>query len=163
MSVISGLFGACVVAVVLCTICKAHARRWTILAREYACRHPPGDGDVRRLQTVILTHGGELAYSSYRGIVTATVNESGLRLRLLPPFSYLHPALFIPFDELQIKASSWYLNSSSYRLCPSRASNVGMIVDGDFANWIMSYAPQSCQSWYSEASELDFEAAEFSA
>lgn len=157
MNVIPTLLGACVFVAVLYRMWTGHARRWHILAAEYSGGPVDAIGDALQLQSVILTGSG-IAFSSYRGIVTIANDGNGLWLKLLPPFSAFHPPLFLPYSELQIKASSWYLNNSSYKLMLPRVGDIGIIIDGDLANWLIARAPQSCQSWYSvhESGDLDF-------
>jgi hypothetical protein len=131
---LSSLFGWTVVVGILALVQRAGAYRWRIVASAYADRSPRPAVAEKRLQKVTIFGPGRL-FSSYIP-VTVRIHEDGLSLRLLPPFSIFHSPIFLPFGDLKVKASSWYLNAESWALLPSRSSGMEIIVDGQLFEWI---------------------------
>jgi hypothetical protein len=130
------LFGWAVFAGIFAMVQRTAAYRWRILASSYADGSRRPARAEKRLQKLTMFGPGRL-FSSYMP-VTVGIHEDGLSLRLLPPFSIFHTPLFVPFDDLQVKRSSWYLNAESFSLTPSRGNGIEIIIDGELFSWISS-------------------------
>lgn len=135
------LFGLSIFAGLMYGILKAHARRWTRLARVYKAVSP-GDftnAATKRMQTIILT-GGQLAYNSYKGIATVSVTAEGLLFRMMPLFSIFHPPLLVPFRDISVAPKKWYLIGKTFQLTFASVHNVQMIVHSELMEWIEDQA-----------------------
>ena len=119
---------------------KSSARRWNQLAEEYSVEGPTENLSQRRMQNLIL-FGGVIGYNSYIGISTVGITSEGLSLSLLPPWSIYHPPLLIPFEDLSLRETSWYLNVRSYRYTCAKVDDIEVIVDKKLMEWIESQSP----------------------
>lgn len=144
-------FSMCIGLVVFCgairMVWKSHSRRWNRVAVQY----PEGSGSEyiaqRKLQSLIFTGDG-VAFNSYKGTVSVGLSEAGLALNLLPPFSWLHPPILIPFGDVLVQPATWYLNTESYKLSFRRSQEVQIIIDSELYHWIMDCAPAAiATSW----------------
>ncbi|MEM9332590.1 MAG: hypothetical protein AAGA53_14770 [Pseudomonadota bacterium] len=132
-----GLFGIVVFAGIFGGMLWANARRWRYLA-EYYAEDKENPVEKRIMQSAVLVGRG--GYNSLHGILTIGVNNSGLILRILSPFSLFHNPLFIPFDEVKGWGTTWYLNRESTELQFSRAPDVKVIMPLEQAEWIENYS-----------------------
>ena len=114
---------------------KSNAWRWNRLASQYANQVDSPIVAEKKLQQIILVGEG-VAYNAYMGITRVGISEIGLSLSLLPPFSIFHPPLLIPFEDMLIEPTSWYLNCTSYKICTARVPQIEIIVDGKLKSWI---------------------------
>ena len=146
-TLILAIFGQGVFFGLMYAVWKANARRWNRLARFYRADDELSEETIRccpmrRMQTVILV-GGHVGWNSYKGIVSVGVTNQGIVLRLLPPFSFLHPPLFIPFRESRIEPRKWYLIGRTSQLTVDQVSNVQIILDDELLQWIEGVCPDS--------------------
>ncbi len=139
------LVGYGVFAGLLYGIWKSNARRWTRLAAAYRavdfCHVAPRPNAQRTMQTVVLV-GGDIGWNSYRGVVAVGVTLEGVSLRLMPPFAAFHPPLLIPFADLRVEPTRWYLLGKSFQLTLSGVSDVRIIIDEELLGWIESQAAE---------------------
>ncbi|MEM8944583.1 MAG: hypothetical protein AAGD11_05305 [Planctomycetota bacterium] len=129
------LVGVSVFVGSLAMVWTANARRWNRLALPYCDDRPPIDSTLRQMQSLVLVGGG-IAFNSYKGIVTVGISSDGISLRLFAPFSVFHPPLLIPYQDIQVEPTSWYLNCSSFRYSFAAVDDVEMIVDDTLKDWI---------------------------
>ncbi len=131
------VFGYGVFFVLFFGMLHAKARRWRMLAAVYG-----GDGgpvrEKRTMQSAVLLGIG--GYNSLKGILTIGVHDRGVSLRVLPPFSLFHDALFIPYGDIRGWRTSWYLDVQSIELEFTGVPAIKMVVPADQAEFIGSFA-----------------------
>ncbi len=109
---------------------------WRLLATGYASSEERPAKAVKRL-TSLVAIGGAPIFTKYVGVSVA-VCEDGLALRIVPPFSVGAPPLFLPFAEMQVRRTNWYLNSGSFLIRMERGAGVELIVDDELLGWIQA-------------------------
>ncbi len=133
------LFGYSVFAFLFFGMLFRHACRWRRLADAYA-----GVGgraiEKRTMQSAVLLGLG--AYSSLKGLLTISVHETGVSLRVIPPFSLFHTPLLIPYKDIRGWETSWYLDAPSTELEFLCAPGVKMVMPADQAEWIRRFSGQ---------------------
>lgn len=135
--------GFAVVLGILHLAWKAQSTRWRQLATHYAAPRAVDIVARKRLQSVILLGGGgRFTYTGYVSVTTVSLTEDSLRLRLMFPWSIHHPPLTIPFTELRVAQTDWYLNTESFELTAEKVPAVQIIVTGALLEWISANAPQ---------------------
>jgi hypothetical protein len=80
--------------------------------------------------------GGPAPLNTYNGIVVAGIRGDTLTLRVAEPFSLFHALLAIPFSDLSVERTRWYINDSSYKLTARHVPKIGMIVPETYLRWI---------------------------
>ena len=131
------VFGIGVFALIFGGMLRATARRWRYLAGRYKAGRDLSVKTRHMQSAVLLGLGG---FNSLKGIVTIGVSESGVSLRVMPIFSLFHAPLFIPHDEFQGWATSWYLDGQSTELQFRSAPHVNMVVPTETAQWIQGFS-----------------------
>lgn len=135
---VSAIFGLLFVFGLLFALSIRNAHRWRSLAAVYGRPwHRPLK--TRWLGNVVL-YGGGPAFVTYNGIAVLGVHETGIALRLLPPFSMFHPPLFIPFSDIRAWKTFWFLNARSVELEFLRAQDIQMVLGSDDVRWISESA-----------------------
>lgn len=137
------LFGLSVFCAIFGGMWWATARRWRYLAKSYAADgHAHGQSgsphDKRHMQTLILIGLG--GFNSLKGIVTMEAHSSGLLLRIMPPFSFCHKPLFIPYSDINGWKTTWYLNAPSTELAFRSSPDVKAIMPAEQAEWVKRFA-----------------------
>jgi hypothetical protein len=112
--------------------------RWRLLASAYQSR-VRREATTRKRFATLVAIGGIPFFSRYAG-VTIEVCEDGLALSIVPPFSVGAPPLYLPFGEMKIRRTSWYLNSGSFSIKMARGRGVELIVDDALLGWIQANA-----------------------
>ncbi len=131
------LFGYSVFAVLFFGALWRFACRWRYLADYYAA--DPGPPRTKRgLQSAVLLGLG--GYNILKGILKVGVHDTGISLRILPPFNLFHKPLFIPYQEIEGWKTTWYLDARSTELAFRRAPEVKMVVPADLAQWIAGFS-----------------------
>ncbi len=97
--------------------------------------------------------GGGGTNASYKGRATVRVTEKELPLRLLP-WSVFHSPLCIPLDDILVKPTSWYLNSSSYKLSFVGVADIEITPDGELIDWINSHNPGGLETSWNVVQEV---------
>lgn len=134
-SVLLFIVGQCVFVGAISLVWRANARRWNRLARAYRTEHLSAGETQLRMQTLILV-GGNIAFNSYKGTVTIGLTHAGITLRLLGPFAIYHPPLCIPYSDIDVRPTSWYLNSASFKYSFAQVDDVEIIIDEELKSWI---------------------------
>jgi hypothetical protein len=135
--------GIAVLLGILNFVARRQSARWRRLAAHYAAPQTVDITARKRLQAIILLGGGgRLTYTGYAGVTTISLTGDCLRLRLLFPWSIHHPPLSIPFADLQVTQTDWYLNTQSFELTAAKAPEVKIIMTGALLDWIAASAPQ---------------------
>ena len=107
-----------------------HAHLWRLVALSY--RTDKATLALGRLarkspEQAILAKGA-LSYRNYVPL-TISIHEGGISLALYPPFSALCPPLLLPFSDMSVRSTSWYLNAQCYAIRMARAGDVDIIID----------------------------------
>jgi hypothetical protein len=118
--------------------------RWRLIAEFYRDDAPRTPTAVKRFATVV-AFGGLPLFTRYVG-VTIAVCEDGLSLRMIPPFSIGAPPLFLPFAEMTIQRTSWYLNSGSFLIRMARGDCFELIIDDGVMSWLQANSDK-CELW----------------
>lgn len=91
--------------------------------------------ETRYFQHAVM-YGKGVASKSYNGLLTIGVHEHGLALSVIPPFSFFHKPLFIPYSEIKGWQQFWYLNSKSYELEFLSAPDVKLVMPASQVKWL---------------------------
>ncbi len=83
-----------------------------------------------------VAYGKAFASKSYNGILTIGVHEQGLALSVIPPFSFFHKPLFIPYAEIKGWKQFWYLNAKSCELEFESAPDVKLVMPASQVKWL---------------------------
>jgi hypothetical protein len=110
--------------------------RWRLLAPSYASSAEKPGRAVKRFATVV-ARGGMPFFTKYVGVSIA-IHEDGLGLSIVPPFSAGAPALFLPFDEMSVRRTDWYLNCGSFSIRMKRNADMELIIDDGLLSWIQA-------------------------
>jgi hypothetical protein len=110
--------------------------RWRLLVPTYASSAEKPAKAVKRF-AVVVARGGMPFFTKYVGVSIA-IHDDGLGLRIVPPFSFGAPPLFLPFDEMTVRRTDWYLNSGSFSIRMRRNAGVELIIDEELFSWIQA-------------------------
>lgn len=91
--------------------------------------------EARHMQNAV-SYGVGGASRSYNGILTIERHDTGVALRILPPFSIFHAPIFIPFTDIIGWNQQWYLNSKSVEIEFLRAPNVKFVMPLSQIEWL---------------------------
>lgn len=116
----------------------SQAYRWRQLAASYPSRATRRALAVRPIESFVAT-GGAPGWTSYHG-VRVEVTEDGLSLRLFWLFAAFSPPLFLPFAEMTVRPTRWYLNTTSFAIRMASTPGVDLIVSEDVLSWIREHA-----------------------
>lgn len=111
--------------------------RWRLLAVAYASSVERPVKAVKKLASIVAI-GGARFFTKFPA-VRISVCEDGLALRVVPPFSVGAPPLFLPYAEMEVRRTDWYLNSGSFSIRMRRGAGVELIVDDELFSWIQKY------------------------
>lgn len=142
LGVFPGVFGFVVLAGLLRFAFLANARRWRRVSSCYGGL-PSGDGLASRFPEQVVINEGGLKFLLYVPL-TVGIHGQGISLRLLAPFSFGCPPIFLPFAELSAKPTWWYLSGKPWGLRAAKAPDVEIIVSDKLWNWIQSNCPPGC-------------------
>jgi hypothetical protein len=118
--------------------------RWRLIAQYYGDDAPRSPTAAKRFATVV-AFGGLPLFTRYVGVTIAVCGD-GLSLRMIPPFSIAAPPLFLPFEEMTIQRTSWYLNSGSFLIRMTRGDCFELIIDDDVMSWLQANSDK-CELW----------------
>lgn len=100
----SYIIGYGIAAALLGFIWHRHGNRWRTVARAYG-RAGEAPRSAKHCQMVIVkTH--RLLFSRYQ-TASIAVGETDLTLSLFIPFSIFHPPIFIPYDHIETRPTTW--------------------------------------------------------
>ncbi|MEM8935072.1 MAG: hypothetical protein AAGC77_01535 [Pseudomonadota bacterium] len=131
-----GAVGLGVMVGVLYVIYYRDAHFWRHLAQQYA-RPWTTPLQKKRFQHAV-AYGDGFGSKSYNGLLTIGLHETGVALRVTPPFSYFHEPIFIPYKDIRGWDQSWYLNASTLELEFERAPKVKLVMPAEQVQWIQS-------------------------
>ncbi len=120
---------------------RGQSRRWRMLAAVYATQDWPSQHLGKKHMQSLILRGAGAFWTSYTGVTTVAVTTEGIWLRLWPVFSIMHEPLMLPFAEMQVEQTDWYLNSSSFELVLKQVPDLHLIITGDLLDWISQQAP----------------------
>jgi hypothetical protein len=82
--------------------------------------------------------GRQGAFNSYKGILKIGVDQNGVSLAIIRPFSFFYfcEPLFIPYSEIKGWQQQWYLDSKSVELEFARVPEVKMVMPADQVEWM---------------------------
>ena len=153
-SAASALVGVAVFLVLMWGIARAHSRRWRLVAERYSAK-ARAPIIARKLETIVVTRRGRLSpisgtpdYRQYAGAIIA-VTEGGLRLSLIPipPLNVMSPALFLPFEEMELAQTVWALWPDPFALRMTKLPDIDIIVARDAVQWIRSHTISPPFGW----------------
>ncbi len=130
----SMLFGFGMVGGLLYFIYFRDSHQWRYLSEFYGARWQRPI-ETRHFQHAVV-YGKGVASKSYNGFLTIGVHDLGLALKVIPPFSFFHKPLFIPFSEIKGWKQFWYLNSKSYELELQSAPDVKLVMPASQVKWL---------------------------
>ncbi len=112
-----------------------NAARWRLLARHYA-RDWGRPGETRTMQSGVMY--GQGACNFYKGILKIGVDQNGVSLAIIRPFSFFYfcEPLFVTYSEIKGWQQQWYLDSKSVELEFARVPEVKMVMPADQVQWM---------------------------
>jgi hypothetical protein len=120
---------------------RSQAHYWRKMANVYAVRKWPKSPNGQKHMEAVILFGSRWTWRSYAGITIVAVTDDGIWLKLYPPFSWLHKPIMLPFNDLKVMQTEWYLNSSSFELIASYVRDIRIVITGDLLDWISAHAP----------------------
>ena len=66
------------------------------------------------------------------------MHETGIALSVIPPFSFFHKPLFIPYSEIRGWNQFWYVNARSLELEFISAPDVKLVMPASQVKWIQN-------------------------
>lgn len=140
LGVFPKLIGLLVLVGLLRFVLFAHGRMWRRVADVYGAS--PGDPPrVRRFPEQAVISGGGLAYRRYVPL-TVGIHARGISLTLAPPFSIGCPPIFLPFEELSIRPSAWYVWGEAWGIRAAKADDIEIVVSDKFLDWMRAHCPE---------------------
>ena len=130
-------FGACIALGLFFGMLWRVAFRWRYLSDSYP-EQPHTALEERRWQSAVLL--GQGGFNSLKGIVKIGVHETGVSMRIVPPFSLFYPPLFIPYGDIRGWRTTWYLDARSTELELRRAPDIKIVMPQEQAEWIAGSA-----------------------
>lgn len=110
---------------------------------------------ARKLETIVVAHRGKLRpfdgnadYRQYSGAIIE-VTDGGLRLSLtpIPPLNIMSPALFLPFEEMELAQTVWALWPDPFALRMTKLPDIDIVVARDTVQWIRSQTDRPPFGW----------------
>ncbi|MFN2377812.1 MAG: hypothetical protein ABR538_14855 [Candidatus Binatia bacterium] len=113
-----------------------HGRLWRRVADHYGAPAPDASR-VHRAPEQVVIFGGGLAFRRFVPLRVG-IHARGISLKLLPPFSFGCPPIYLRFDEMNVRPTSWYLLGESWAIRAAKAPDIDIIVDGKLHDWLRS-------------------------
>ena len=110
------------------------ATRWRRLAGVYGQSWMP-PLKKKHMRSLVL-YGDGIAFNGYKGIVTIGIHETGIALKVMPPFGFFTPPLFIPFRDIRGWNQFWYLDAKSIELEIRAAPDIKIVMPASQVKWI---------------------------
>lgn len=144
-SVFPSLLGLLVFVGLLGFALRLHGRPWRRVSDVYAAV-PAAPPLARRFPEQVVISGGGLAYRLYVPL-TVGIHARGISLTLAPVFSIGCPPIFLPFDELSVRPSSWYVWGKAWGLRAAKAGDIEIILGDKPWEWLQAHCPAgTCES-----------------
>lgn len=139
LGVFPKLFGLVVLVALLRFVLHTHGRMWRCVSDVYGLS--PGDPpSVRRFPEQAVLSGGGLAFRRYVPL-TAGIHARGLSLKLAPPFSIGCPPIFLPFEDMNIRTSGWYVWGEAWGIRAAKAAHIEIVISSEFLDWMRTHCP----------------------
>jgi hypothetical protein len=119
------------------------AHFWRYLAENYQ-RPWQRPLAIRRFQHAVAYGIGPVS-KSYNSILTIGLHDDGIALSVIPPFSFFHKPLFIPFADITGWKQIWYLNAKSFELGFAKAPEVKLVMPASQVEWIGAFSQGQMQ------------------
>ena len=140
------LMGMLVLAGALWWIVDAHSSMWRQAAAHYQGASSKATIARKIPETIIITgrgaigglHSGNRNYRVYAASNIA-IHADGLSIRQIPPFNIRCRPLFLPFDKMELKQTSWALWPEPFALRMRRTPELDIIVDRRLVRWIREH------------------------
>jgi hypothetical protein len=140
---IATVIGAAVFVALIWWIARAHSRMWRFVSASYAGRGASVPIATKPMDTIVIAargsagplYTGNMAYRAYAG-AKITVYEDGLALSLIAPFNVMCPPVHLPFDEMELKQTSWALWPEPFALRMKRVPAIDIILGRDTVQWL---------------------------
>lgn len=133
------LFGLLVLVALIRFALSLHGRQWRLVAERYGAA--PGDPPrARRFPEMVVINAGGLAFRRYVPL-TVGIHARGISLKLAPGFSIGCPPIFLPFEDLSIRPSSWYVWGEAWGIRAAKAADVEIVVSDKFYDWMQAHSP----------------------
>lgn len=132
--VISSLLGITVFFGILWYAARSWALPWRLVSDAYETSALPPALATRSVQQVVIVGGG-LAFRKYVP-VTVAIHDDGLSLVAFAALWPFCPKVFLPFAEMSVQRTSWYLDSGCHGIRMTRVEGVEIVVDDDLLGWI---------------------------
>lgn len=125
-------------------VVKAHSRMWRLAAARYSGRSG-SPVQARKLESIVITrrgasgglYTGNAAYRVYPAMIA--IHDFGLALSQVPPFNVMCPALFLPFDEMEVKSTDWALWRDPFAIRMRQSPDIDIILDREAVRWIREH------------------------
>ena len=124
-------------------VAKAHSRMWRAASARYAAK-PRSARIASKLETAVIAARGSLRpnplgapFRSYP--IMLRIHDDGLALAVVPPFNLLCPALFLPFDEMDVQRTDWALWSEPFAIRMRKLPETDIIIARDTVRWIREH------------------------
>ena len=143
------LVALAIVAGLMWFFAKAHSRMWRLAVARYA-GSPRSPKIASKIETAIITtrgaigglYTGNLRYRVYPGLLVA-IHENGVALSLIPPLNIMCPALFLPFEEMELKPTDWALWRDPLAVRMRQSPDIDIIVDREAVRWIREHTDRA--------------------
>jgi len=130
------LSGLVIVGAMMAFIYKRHAEDWEQLLPVYG-RPWQKPRLQKRFANMVLYSEGRPA-KTYPGTVAIGLYDDGIALRPNPLLAPFHPAIFVPYADIQGWGQHWYINAESAELTFRKAPHMRVIMPRDQAEWMLS-------------------------
>ena len=134
----SSVIGFAFVGGMLSFIYWRHGWRWRRIQQAFP---EAGEPPIRKwhLQSVYC-HADGLIFNSYRGMVTIGVGEDGLTFSVIPPFSLIQSAFFVPYRDLMAYQQDWLLMGRCCQLEFRGVPDMKMVIPGRVGDLLLDYS-----------------------
>lgn len=133
------LIGLVVLVGLLRFLLHTHGRMWRCVSDVYGAS--PGDPPrVRRFPEQAVISGGGLAFRRYVPL-TVGIHARGLSLKLAPPFSIGCPPIFLPFEDMNIRTSGWYVWGEAWGIRAAKTAHIEIVISSEFLDWMRTHCP----------------------
>jgi hypothetical protein len=142
----SMLIGAAVFWGLVWLMLRSQSLLWRRIAARYGAL-PQGERIARKVpETIVIvarTPGdktvlGRFLFRQHAGADFA-IHETGLALKLVPPFGLACPPMFIPFDAMTLAPTSWMLWRDPYALRMRGLDGLEIIIGRKVVHWLQEH------------------------
>lgn len=139
LGVFPKVFGFLVFTGLLGLVLFTHGRPWRSVADAYGGT-PVTPPLASRFPELVVISAGGLAFRRYVPL-TLGIHARGISLTLAPGFSIGCPPIFLPFDELSVRPSSWYVWGKAWGIRAAKAKDVEIVLGDKPWEWLQAHCP----------------------